>query len=67
MIRRRRSIRPARNVTGITGGHPGTGGKSIVPARAIAKIDIRLVPYQDPEEIERLFRAQVAEEQTQRI
>ncbi len=53
----RTTIRPALNVTGITGGHQGAGGKSIVPARAVAKIDIRLVPDQDPQEIERLFRA----------
>lgn len=55
----RTTIRPALNVTGITGGHQGAGGKSIVPARAIAKIDIRLVPDQEPQEIERLFRAQL--------
>jgi acetylornithine deacetylase/succinyl-diaminopimelate desuccinylase-like protein len=53
----RTTIRPALNVTGLTGGHQGAGGKSIVPARAIAKIDIRLVPDQSPEEIDRLFRA----------
>ena len=55
----RTTIRPALNVTGITGGHQGAGGKSIVPARALAKIDIRLVPDQDPSEIERLFRAHI--------
>ena len=57
----RTTIRPALNVTGITGGHQGAGGKSIVPARALAKIDIRLVPDQDPAEIERLFRAHVCD------
>jgi acetylornithine deacetylase/succinyl-diaminopimelate desuccinylase-like protein len=57
----RTTIRPALNVTGITGGHQGTGGKSIVPARALAKIDIRLVPDQQPAEIEQLLRAHVAE------
>jgi acetylornithine deacetylase/succinyl-diaminopimelate desuccinylase-like protein len=56
----RTTIRPALNVTGITGGHQGAGGKSIVPARASAKIDIRLVPDQEPAEIERLFRAHVS-------
>ena len=57
----RTTIRPALNVTGITGGHQGAGGKSIVPASALAKIDIRLVPDQDPAEIEQLFRAHVCE------
>jgi acetylornithine deacetylase/succinyl-diaminopimelate desuccinylase-like protein len=55
----RTTTRPALNVTGITGGHQGAGGKSIVPARALAKIDIRLVLDQDPLEIEQLFRAHV--------
>lgn len=55
----RTTVRPALNLTGLTGGHQGVGGKSIIPARAIAKIDIRLVPDQEPQEIERLFRAQL--------
>jgi acetylornithine deacetylase/succinyl-diaminopimelate desuccinylase-like protein len=52
----RTTVRPTLGVTGISGGYQGKGGKSIVPARAVAKIDIRLVPDQDPAEIERLFR-----------
>jgi len=55
----RTTVRPSLGVTGITGGYQGKGGKSIVPARASAKIDIRLVPDQRPEEIERLFREHV--------
>lgn len=55
----RTTIRPALNVTGIGGGYQGQGGKSIVPARAVAKIDIRLVPDQEPSEIEHLFREHV--------
>jgi acetylornithine deacetylase/succinyl-diaminopimelate desuccinylase-like protein len=55
----RTTVRPALNVTGLTGGHQGAGGKSIVPARAIAKLDLRLVPDQEPKEIERLFNAQI--------
>ncbi|HYG78745.1 MAG TPA: M20/M25/M40 family metallo-hydrolase, partial [Pyrinomonadaceae bacterium] len=57
----RTTVRPALGVTGVGGGHQGAGGKSIVPARAFAKIDIRLVPDQDPAEIERLFRERVCE------
>ena len=55
----RTTVRPALNVTGLAGGHQGEGGKSIVPSRAVAKIDIRLVPDQEPAEVERLFRAHV--------
>ncbi len=57
----RTTIRPSLGVTGISGGYQGKGGKSIVPARATAKIDIRLVPDQDPAEIERLFREHVCQ------
>jgi acetylornithine deacetylase/succinyl-diaminopimelate desuccinylase-like protein len=55
----RTTVRPALGVTGLGGGYQGKGGKSIVPARAVAKIDIRLVPDQDPAEIDRLFRERI--------
>jgi len=54
------TIRPTLTVTGLTGGYQGPGGKSIIPARVVAKINIRLVPDQVPREIERLVRAHIA-------
>ncbi|HEX8134869.1 MAG TPA: M20/M25/M40 family metallo-hydrolase, partial [Actinomycetes bacterium] len=36
------------NVSGIAGGYVGPGGKTIVPSRAVAMVDIRLVPDGDP-------------------
>ena len=36
--------RPTVNIEGLIGGYTGPGGKTILPHRAVAKIDIRLVP-----------------------
>ena len=52
----RTTIRPALTVNGMVGGHHGRGSKSIIPARAIAKLSFRLVPDQRPQEIAQLFR-----------
>lgn len=54
------TIRPALTVTGIVGGYRGSGPKAVIPARSVAKLDFRLVPDQDPTEIERLFRQHIA-------
>jgi len=56
----RTTIRPALTVNGITSGYQGPGGKAIIPARATAKISFRLVPDQEPSEIEQLFRTHIA-------
>jgi acetylornithine deacetylase/succinyl-diaminopimelate desuccinylase-like protein len=42
---------PTCNVAGIGSGYLGEGSKTIVPARAMAKVDFRLVPDQDPHDI----------------
>jgi acetylornithine deacetylase/succinyl-diaminopimelate desuccinylase-like protein len=56
----RLAVRPALTVNGIAGGYRGPGRKGVIPARAMAKLSFRLVPDQDPREVERLFRRQVA-------
>jgi acetylornithine deacetylase/succinyl-diaminopimelate desuccinylase-like protein len=56
----RTTIRPALSVTGIVGGYQGPGVKAVIPARAVAKLNFRLVPEQDPCEIDRLIRRHIA-------
>jgi acetylornithine deacetylase/succinyl-diaminopimelate desuccinylase-like protein len=43
------------------GGHTGPGGKTIIPARAHAKLSFRLVAHQEPAEVEAALRQYVAE------
>ena len=43
--------RPTLDVHGIVGGFIGEGSKTVIPARAKAKVSMRLVPRQDPAQI----------------
>jgi acetylornithine deacetylase/succinyl-diaminopimelate desuccinylase-like protein len=56
----RLTVRPALTVNGISGGYQGPGAKGVIPGRAVAKLSFRLVPDQDPGEVDRLFRAYIA-------
>lgn len=51
----RYSIRPTLDVNGIWGGYTGEGAKTVIASKAYAKISMRLVPDQDPDEITQLF------------
>jgi acetylornithine deacetylase/succinyl-diaminopimelate desuccinylase-like protein len=42
---------PTFNLSGLNGGYGGPGSKTIIPSTATAKIDMRLVPNQTPDEI----------------
>ena len=56
----RLGARPTLDVNGIIGGYTGDGAKTVLPARAHAKLSMRLVPDQDPEEIAGLLATYVA-------
>jgi len=47
----RAAFTPTCNIAGLVSGYTGEGSKTVLPAKAMAKIDFRLVPNQDPEDI----------------
>ncbi|HEY2079319.1 MAG TPA: M20/M25/M40 family metallo-hydrolase [Streptosporangiaceae bacterium] len=53
--------RPTAEINGMWGGHTGAGGKTIVPARANAKLSFRLVANQEPADVIAGLRQYVAE------
>ncbi len=51
---------PTMNIQGLTGGYMGPGGKTVLPHRATAKMEFRLVPDMTREEAEQKFKAHLA-------
>jgi len=48
---------PTCTICGLTAGYQGKGSKTVLPARASAKVDFRLVPDQTPDQVLRGLRA----------
>jgi acetylornithine deacetylase/succinyl-diaminopimelate desuccinylase-like protein len=55
-LKKRDYFQPTCTISGLESGYTGQGSKTVLPSAAMAKIDMRLVPDQDPHEIHRLFR-----------
>jgi acetylornithine deacetylase/succinyl-diaminopimelate desuccinylase-like protein len=53
--------RPTCDINGIEGGYTAKGSKTVLPAQASAKFSFRLVANQNPEDIQKNFRAFVNE------
>ncbi len=49
--------RPTFEVNGLLGGFTGEGAKTVIPAVAMAKVSMRLVPDQDPDKVAQQFEA----------
>lgn len=54
-----RTARPTLEINGMLSGYTGPGSKTVLPARAMAKISCRLVPNQDPKVITELLEKHV--------
>lgn len=57
----RLASQPTVNIEGLVAGYTGPGGKTILPGRAVAKLDLRLVPNQTRDEAVRKLRAHLDE------
>ena len=56
-LRERQAFAPTCNIAGLLSGYTGEGTKTVLPAHAMCKIDFRLVPDQDPQDILDKLRA----------
>ncbi len=53
---------PTCTICGLTSGYQGPGSKTVLPARASAKVDFRLVPNQTPDQVLKGLRAHLEDE-----
>ena len=56
-LRMAQVFKPTCTICGLTSGYQGPGSKTVLPAKASAKVDFRLVPHQTPQEVLEKLRA----------
>lgn len=61
-LREQASFTPTCNIAGLLSGYTGEGTKTVLPAKAMAKIDFRLVPDQNPQDILEKLQTHLKEE-----
>jgi acetylornithine deacetylase/succinyl-diaminopimelate desuccinylase-like protein len=61
-LKREQIFSPTCTICGLTSGYQGPGSKTVLPAKASAKVDFRLVPEQDPDEVVLQLRNHLDEE-----
>ena len=61
-LRRQQVFEPTCTVAGIGGGYQGPGSKTVLPAEAMAKVDFRIVPDQEPDDLMAKLRRHLAEQ-----
>jgi acetylornithine deacetylase/succinyl-diaminopimelate desuccinylase-like protein len=52
-------MRPTCEVNGSLSGYTGEGAKTVLPSKAMVKVSCRLVPDQDPNHVDKLFRSHI--------
>ena len=60
LLHERVGIRPTLEINGISGGYAGDGFKTVLPAKAMAKLSARLVPDQQPGAIFEMIQNHIA-------
>ena len=58
-VQERTWARPTLDVHGMPGGFVGVGAKTVIPAKAVAKVSMRLVPDMNPAESFAIYKAYV--------
>jgi len=56
-LKREEIFSPTCTICGLTSGYQGPGSKTVLPAAASAKVDFRLVPDQDPDDVLQALRS----------